>query len=283
MNKLYKKRVVLVSGANNPEGIGAAIAKKFYNEGHKVVLHGFADKQKLSKAIPEDPGLERYYALNGQPPETTAKQIGSDVLSFNCDLREERNIRELFAYAVKNCGHIDVLINNAAVGVPDSFLPGGSTHSLISDYELKSLSSKTIDSNFSINTKAAVLMMKEFVNQYIDNKLTSGSIINISTDSAYGGFPEEVSYQASKLALESYTRSAAAEIGPIGLKVNAIEPGPVQSGWIDKELEALCSNNIPLGKIGKPEDIANCALFLASGHAAWITGQVIKVNGGHRM
>lgn len=128
-----------------------------------------------------------------------------------------------------------------------------------------------------------MLAVKEYVNQYLTHNLTAGSIINISTDSAYGGFPEEVSYQASKLALESYTRSSAVELGPIGIRVNAIEPGPVQSGWIDGELEKLCLANIPLQKIGTPPDIANGALFLASEQSSWITGQVLKINGGHRM
>ena len=172
-----------------------------------------------------------------------------------------------------------MLINNAAISVADSFLSKGDS----GDTSIISLSSETIDANFSINTKAAMLAVKEYVNQYMTYNLTAGSIINISTDSAYGGFPEEVSYQASKLALESYTRSSAVELGPIGIRVNAIEPGPVQSGWIDGELEKLCLANIPLHKIGTPKDIANGALFLASEKSSWITGQVLKINGGHRM
>ncbi len=150
-----------------------------------------------------------------------------------------------------------MLINNAAISVADSFLSKGSS----GDTSIISLSSETINANFLINTKAAMLLVKEQVNQCIDKELTADSIINISTDSAYGSFSEEVSYQASKLALESYTHSSAVELGHIGIRVNAIEPGPVQSGWIDGKLEKLCLANIPMQKIGTPTDIANGAFF----------------------
>lgn len=278
-NNTTKQKTVLVTVANNPEGIGAAITKSFHNSGFKVILHGYADPKDSAKVIPKELGTQRYTALNKQLPEVTAKQIGTDILSFNCDLRDESNIKALFAYAIKHCGHVDVLINNAAISVADSFLSKVDS----ADNSIISLSSETIDANFSINTKAAMLLVKEYVNQYMTYNLTTGSIINISTDSAYGGFPEEVSYQASKLALESYTRSSAVEIGPIGIRVNAIEPGPVQSGWINGELEKLCLASIPMQKIGTPKDIANGALFLVSEQSSWITGQVLKINGGHRM
>lgn len=117
-----KQKTVLITGANNSEGIGAAIAKSFHNSGFKVILHGYADPKDSAKVIPTELGTQRYTALNKQLPEITAKQIGADILSFNCDLRDESNIKALFAYAIKQCGHVDVLINNAAINVSDSFL-----------------------------------------------------------------------------------------------------------------------------------------------------------------
>ena len=109
-----------------------------------------------------------------------------------------------------------------------------------------------------------------------------GRIINISADCAWGA-PMEVSYRASKYALESYSRSAAAELGPYGITVNIVSPGPVQSGYISPEAEQDLIKEIPLNRIGQPEDIANAVVFFASEQAAWITGQLLFVHGGHRM
>ena len=93
----------------------------------------------------------------------------------------------------------------------------------------------------------------------------------------------EVSYRASKYALESYSRSAAAELGPHGITVNMVSPGPVQSGYICADAEKKLVQDIPFKRIGQPEDIANAVVFFASEQAAWITGQLLFVHGGHRM
>src|SRR5690606_36002205 len=101
-----------------------------------------------------------------------------------------------------------------------------------------------------------------------------------------GCFPNEVSYGASKAALESLSRSAAVEFGPLGINVNIISPGPTQTGdpgWITPEMEQQMAQRIPLGRPGRPEDLADVIVFLASHQARWITGQLIRVNGGHMM
>jgi len=92
-----------------------------------------------------------------------------------------------------------------------------------------------------------------------------------------------VSYGASKHAAESFTRSAAVELGPYGITVNAISPGAVQTGWMTPELERDIAAGYPLRRIGQPEDIADAAVFLASNQAGWITGQILNVGGGNRM
>jgi len=109
-----------------------------------------------------------------------------------------------------------------------------------------------------------------------------GRIINISADCAWGS-PGEVSYRASKYAIESYSRSAAAELGPYGITVNVVSPGLIQTGYISPELEKSLIPEIPLRRIGKPEDIAKAVLFFTSEQANWITGQLLFVYGGHRM
>ena len=105
--------------------------------------------------------------------------------------------------------------------------------------------------------------------------------IYVSTDGA-PGFRGEISYGASKAALESYSRAAALELGRYGITVNIISPGPVQTGWIAPELEAPIAAETPLGRAGQPEDIADVIVFLASHQARWVSGQMISVSGGRR-
>jgi len=104
----------------------------------------------------------------------------------------------------------------------------------------------------------------------------------MSTDAAQA-FSGQISYGASKAAIEALTRSIAIEVGSLGITVNAVAPGPVQSGYISAEFEERLTKAIPMGRIGVPQDIAETIAFLASERAQWITGQVIKVSGGHAL
>jgi 3-oxoacyl-[acyl-carrier protein] reductase len=119
-------------------------------------------------------------------------------------------------------------------------------------------------------------MTREFINQRNDY----GRVINISTDSSQI-FAGQITYGASKATLEALTRSIALEVGKYGITVNCVAPGPTQTGWIDEELEKSVIPIIPMGNLIQPEDIAETILFLASKQAKMVTGQVIKVSGGH--
>ena len=133
-----------------------------------------------------------------------------------------------------------------------------------------------IDDTFAVNVRGNILMTREFVN----HRSGYGRIINISTDAAQV-FAGQITYGASKATLEALTRSIALEVGQYGITVNCVAPGPTQTGWIDAELEEAVLPLIPMGKLIQPEDIAETILFLSSEQARMLTGQVIKVSGGH--
>jgi len=124
--------------------------------------------------------------------------------------------------------------------------------------------------------------MAEYLKHYLSRKVAWGRIINVSTDATHSHVGN-ISYAASKHAIESYSRSAAAEMGKYGITVSIVAPGPIQTGYIALEAEARISEGTPLGRVGKPVDVADVILFLASEQASWLTGQLLYVGGGWRM
>ena len=124
--------------------------------------------------------------------------------------------------------------------------------------------------------------MAEYLDRYLARGAGQGRIINISTDAAHA-HTANFSYSASKHALESYSRSAAAELGRYGITVNIVAPGPTQTGYLPREAERRIAEGTPLGRVGTPGDVADVVVFLASEQARWVTGQLLYVGGGWRM
>ncbi len=269
VNYGLKDKVAIITGANNPQGIGATTALAFAREGAKVVLIYKKIFRQFDNNKTNKNGADRYFKANAENAdivENKLKGMNTDYVVLEKDISNENDVKEIYSTVMKKYGKVDILVNNAADGDMDGF------------DTIEKITQKVIDDTFAINVRGSILMTREFIN----NRNDYGRIINISTDSSQI-FAGQITYGASKATLEALTRSIALEVAKYGITVNCVAPGPTQTGWIDDELEKSVIPIIPMGKLIQPEDIAETILFLASKQAKMVTGQVIKVSGGHAL
>jgi 3-oxoacyl-[acyl-carrier protein] reductase len=137
-----------------------------------------------------------------------------------------------------------------------------------------------LDAHYAMNIRGACLLSVEFARRFKAG--SGGRIINMTSGQSKGPMPAELAYIATKGAIEAFTVSLAPAVGPLGITVNAVDPGPVDTGYMDAGLRAFLRPKFPMGRLGEPEDAARLIAFLASDDAAWITGQVIHSDGGFR-
>ncbi|MFI7672535.1 SDR family NAD(P)-dependent oxidoreductase [Actinophytocola sp. NPDC049390] len=243
-------RTVLVTGGAG--GIGAAISRAFAREGARVVVHYLAEQP----SAPD--GVSWEHAVPGGATALAAELGG---VAVSADLAAPDAAATLFDAA----GPVDVLVNNAAhCESPDT---------------VDALTAGGLERHYRVNAIAPALLTAELARRAGD---PPPCVVNISTDAARA-FSGQLGYGTSKAALEAFTRAAALDLGPRGIRVNAVAPGPVQTGWMTDELVEQVRAIVPLGRPGDPEDIADAVVFLASRQARWITGQVLQVAGGHAL
>ena len=261
-----QNKVALVTGANNPYGIGAATAIALAREGARVVIVYKKIDRPFDVTKTDAHGIDRYYASNASDASTVEARLqalSADYLVIEGDISSEDGVKAIYESALSQYGRVDILVNNAA------------TDDETGHDTAETVTQAVIDDVFAINVRGSILMTREFLKHRKD----FGRIINISTDAAQV-FAGQITYGASKATLEALTRSIALEVAPYGITVNCVAPGPTQTGWIDADFEKIVTPLIPMGKLITPEDVANVILFLASEQASMITGQVIKVSGG---
>ena len=264
-----KDKVAIVTGVNNPQGIGAATALAFAREGAKLVLVYKKVSRPFDEKRTDRNGADRYYAANAgnaDDVEHRLQALGADYLLLESDISDEAEVKKIYSKAIERFDRVDILVNNAATDDETGL------------DTIEKITRKVIDDTFAVNVRGSIMMMREMINHRSDY----GRIINISTDSAQV-FAGQITYGASKATLEALTRSIALEVAQYGITVNCVAPGPTQTGWIDSEFEKQVIPIIPMGQLIQPEDIADTVLFLASERSRFLTGQVIKVSGGHAL
>ncbi len=276
-------KTALITGCNNPYGTGAAMALALAAQGVKICAHFFRSaKEKNSE--PKKMGEEYYLAQQSKSADWLVEKIksqGGSAVSIEADLSDPQVIPKLFDKA-EELGPVEIAINNAAYCLQDTLLPKIGESRAVDGFPMQTLTQESHDKHFAVNTRATALIMSEFARRHIARKALWGRIINVSTDGA-AAFPTEVSYGASKYAIESFSRSAASEFGSLGITVNIVSLGPIQTGWIAPELEKIITDSTPLGRVGMPTDVADVVVFISSEQARWLTGQLIYVGGGYRM
>jgi len=241
-------QVVLVTGALT--GIGRAVAIAFASSGAKVVAAGRHD----------DAGKELLGEL---------RALGAEAEYVNADVRKEDDVRSLVDAAVARFGRLDAAVN--AAGTEGRVGP------------LAEQTAESYAATFDTNVLGTLLSVKHELR--VMQPQGSGSIINISSTYGHQGAAGASIYVASKHAVEGMTKSVALETAGSGVRVNAVAPGPVQTGMLDRftgtpDRKAALLTTVPLGRVGEPAEIARAAVFLASDDASFITGQILNVDGG---
>ncbi len=248
-------KVVLVTGATS--GIGHAIARAFDAQGARIAVHYLADP-------PTPPNGVTWEHVT--PPKSVATDLAaslSHATAVDVDLASDGAPTALLDRVEQELGPVDVLVNNAAhCEMPDSILDA---------------TEAGLARHYRVNAIAPVALIGELARRRRGHERC---VINISTDSARA-FAGQIGYGTSKAALEAATRATAIELGPARIRVNAVAPGPIQTGWMTDEVAQQVESIIPLGRVGYPEDIADACIFLSSHQARFITGQVLQVAGGH--
>jgi 3-oxoacyl-[acyl-carrier protein] reductase len=243
-------KVAVVTGAS--KGIGASIALHLAAEGAAVVVNYASSKEGADRVVGEITGK------------------GGRAIAVQADVTKQADIRRLFAEAKRTFGPLDILVNNSGIY---EFAP------------IEEVTPEHFHKQFDLNVLGLILTSQEAIKHLGSG---GGSIINISSVVATAPPPNACVYSATKAAVDAVTRSLAKELGPRQIRVNAINPGMVETegvhaaGIADSDFRRQLEAQTPLGRIGQPQDIGPAAVFLASDESGWITGETFTISGGFR-
>ncbi|HEX2912766.1 MAG TPA: SDR family oxidoreductase [Chloroflexia bacterium] len=250
-------RIAIVTGASRRAGIGAATCQALAEAGADIF---FTYLNAYDAEMP--------WGVDSDGPEalkTAIEKLGVRCRGFEVNQAEPESAAIIIDRVEEELGKAAILVNNA-------------TYSVDADYQ--TLNAQLLDAHYAINMRGRMLLSVEFARRYKGGP--EGRIINLTSGQALGPMPGELPYIATKGAVEAFTTSLAAGVAEKGITVNAVNPGPTDTGWMTEEIKQAILPRFPQGRIGQPGDVARLIAFLASDAAQWITGQVIHSEGGFR-
>jgi 3-oxoacyl-[acyl-carrier protein] reductase len=249
VNRKLEGNVAIVTGAS--KGIGASIAKQLAESGAAVVVNYASSKEGADRLVAD------------------IEASGGRAVAVQADVAKAADVERLFSEAKTTFGRLDIVVNSAGI------------------YEFSPIEQVTeahFHRQFDLNVLGLILVAKQAVKHF---GAEGGSIVNISSIASTAAPPNASVYSATKAAVDAVTHSLAKELGPRKIRVNAINPGMVETeglkaSGLESEFRDQVEAQTPLGRIGRPEDIAPAAVFLASSDSAWITGETLHITGGMR-
>jgi 3-oxoacyl-[acyl-carrier protein] reductase len=248
-------RVVIVTGAGRPRGIGAAICRAFADQGCSIFFTIHTPYDKLMSPDEPDGTSSEQLADELRQRGGLASFIEADLAQPDCAECILNSVQERF-------GEPSILVNNAAYSSRDGF---------------EKLDARGLDAHYAVNVRGAALLSVEFARRFSGK--SGGRILYLTSGQDLGPMPGELAYAASKGAISAFMRSLAKEVGSKGITVNAVDPGPTETGWISPDLQACLIAQSAIGRLGYPEDAARVIVFLASAAAEWISGETIHARG----
>jgi 3-oxoacyl-[acyl-carrier protein] reductase len=248
-------RIAVVTGASRPQGIGASICRALAGQGCNVFFTCYPPYDR--QMYPEDPDASGAQLLAEELRRcgVLAEYIEADLAQPDCAERILSNAEERF-------GNPSILVNNAAYSLRDGF---------------EKLDARGLDAHYAVNVRAAALLSVEFARRFSGK--SGGRILFLTSGQDLGPMPGELAYVASKGAITAFMRSLAKEVGSKGITVNALDPGPTETGWMSEDVKTSLIRQSAAGRLGRPEDAARLIVFLASAAAEWISGEVIHARG----
>ncbi|SHK72780.1 SDR family oxidoreductase [Alicyclobacillus tolerans] len=255
--KRLTNKIAIVTGASRVNGIGTAIYRELAREGADIFFTHWSRYDRQMKYFIEDDSAWSQHLMK------EIRSLGVRCESMELDLSQPDALRQLLDEVHEKLGSPSILVNNA-------------THSV--DVDFRSISAEILDAHYSVNVRGTCLLTVEFARQ-IEGK-HGGRIINMVSGQDKSPEPGNLAYVSTKGAISTFTETVALELAPLKITVNAVDPGPTDSGWMSSELKEFLLPKFPMGRIGEPCDVAKLIVFLASDESEWITGQIILSDGG---
>jgi 3-oxoacyl-[acyl-carrier protein] reductase len=249
-------RIAIITGASRRRGIGTAVCLALARAGTDIFFtHWSPYDQRMPWGAEEDEPIQL---------QKQVQAMGVRCEHLMIDLSTADAPQRIIQMVEEQLGPASILVNNA-------------THD-DTNAPFDQLDAPTLDAYYAVNMRGTILLSIEFARRFA--LPSGGRIINLTSGQGYGPMPGKLAYIATKGAIDAFTPTMAVEVAPRGITVNAVDPGPTDTGWMTEDIQRELLSRFPMRRIGQPADAARLIAFLASEEAGWVTGQIIRSRGG---